>query len=79
MISPVVFTSIAQLGLLPVANSAISLVAGVIRDFFQNIFLNPGDNYVALLAICGVIVAPCIGIAFLIKVIYDKFVLQKTI
>jgi hypothetical protein len=71
------FPSVALAGTLAVSSATTAtmvgtLTAGVVKDFFMNLFLNPSGHFYAVLIVCGVIVAPCIGLAFLIKVLFEK-------
>jgi hypothetical protein len=62
------------------AASAIGMVtASVVKDFFTQLFLNPGDHFMAVAAICVVAAAPCIGLAFLIKMLYKKYCPDATL
>jgi hypothetical protein len=56
-----------------------TLTANVIRDFFMNVFLHPGEHTIAVIICCGVVAAPFVGLAFLIKWIYEKYCPDRTI
>ncbi len=53
--------------------AATTLTANIVSDFFRNLFLHPGENYMAMMAVAGVAVVACVGLAFLIKLVYDKY------
>ena len=50
-----------------------TLTANVVRNFFTNLFMHPGDHYMTVVIICAVSVGACIGSAFLIKLVYEKY------
>lgn len=54
-----------------------SLATTVTKNFFMQLFLNPGDNFIAVLIVCGVVVAPCVGLIFLIKKLYEKYTPER--
>jgi hypothetical protein len=55
-----------------------TLTAGVVKDFFMNLFLNPSGHFYAVLIVCGVIVAPIVGLIFLIKMVFEKCFPQRS-
>jgi hypothetical protein len=55
-----------------VLTAASALTAGVVQDFFTNLFLNPGRSLVLTLIVCIVIAAPIVGLIFLIKKLFEK-------
>lgn len=50
-----------------------TLTASVVKDFFTNLLLNPGNHFTAVIVCCAVAAAPCIGLAFLIKMTFEKY------
>jgi hypothetical protein len=71
-ISPVMFTSFAQMSVVHFATATTTLTTCAVKDFFLNLFLHPGDHSVAIIIMGGVAVAACVGLAFLIKMIYER-------
>jgi hypothetical protein len=70
-------TSIFFSGLAPYSTSTLSTMAGalsanVIKDFFMNIFMNPGNHFIPVAIFGGVCIAACVGLAYLIKMVYEK-------
>lgn len=68
----VVFSGVTQ-GAFTSTLAAGALTANVVRDFFMNLFLHPGKNYIVVMALCAMTVAACVGLAFLIKMVYEKY------
>lgn len=72
-IAPLLFSNFSQLSL---ATSqlgiTISATANVVQDFFMNVFLNPGQNVVAIGVMAVVVIGAAAGLAFLTKKIYEK-------
>ena len=54
-----------------------TVVAATIQDFFTSVFMNPGQHVPTLMIMCGVTIAACIGLAFLVMKVYEKFFLDK--
>ena len=67
-----VFSGITQ-GAFTAVSAASALTAHVVRDFFTNLFMHPGDHYMAVVMICVVSIGACVGSAFLIKLVYEKY------
>jgi hypothetical protein len=77
-IPPVLLSSATQFALVSMQPAALGLTLNVTKDFFQNLFLNPQNHTTAVMIIGGVCVVSCVGIAFLIKFLYDKYHPKKT-
>ena len=68
----VVFSGFTQ-GTITTMSAASVLTANVVRDFFMNLFMHPGDHYMAVAIMCVVSIGACVGSAFLIKLLYEKY------
>jgi hypothetical protein len=67
------FAGQAMLSTAVTTSMLTTLTANVVKDFFIQIFLNPGSHFVAVVVICAVAVAPVAGLIFLTKKVYDKY------
>ena len=78
-ISPIMFSSLAQMSVVSTTVTAVTtLTAGVAKDFFMHLFMNPGKNFVPIMIVCAVFVAAGVGSIFLIKMIYNKCMPDKS-
>ena len=73
----VFFSPVILAGQMTVATGAATTAIGAVtasitKDFFMNLFMNPGGNFMGVVIVCGVFAAACIGLAFLIKLLFDK-------
>ena len=50
----------------------------MVTTFFQELFMNPGMNTTAVYIIAGSTVASAVGLAFLIKLIYNRCCPERT-
>ncbi len=73
MIAPLLYGGFTQLTVTSITSSMTALTAGVAKDFFINIFFHPGDNVMAVMIFCGVVIVSCVGLAFLIMKAYEKY------
>lgn len=55
-----------------------SLTASAAHQFFTNLFYHPGQYPMPIMILGGVTVAACVGVAFLVKMAYDKFCTETT-
>ena len=67
------FTGFTQGAAFTATAATSALTANVVRDFFMNIFLHPGENYIAVMVLGGAAIGACIGLAFLVKLVYEKY------
>lgn len=65
-ITPVLFSPFV------VTPTITTVMTSVITEFFTKVFLNPGNHLVAVIVMSAVVVAICVGIIFLIKLLFDK-------
>lgn len=74
-ISPFVFIGFGQMTVVTTtaAPALGMLTAGVVKDFFMNLFLNPGGNFTAVAILAGSVIALSVGAIFLIKIVYEKY------
>ena len=73
----VFFPTMALAGQMSLATTAAttaltSLTANAAKDFFMQVFLNPGGNIPGVIIVCVLVAGPLIGLAFLVKLIYGK-------
>lgn len=60
--------------LLPMSQMAVETTVSVtIGSFISNVFLHPGEHFYALIILGVGVVAGAVGIAFLVKKVYDKY------
>jgi hypothetical protein len=74
--SPVMLAG--QYSLVTAVTAVSTVTAGVVKDFFMQLFLNPGANMMPVMILCGVVIASCVGLAFLIQKVYEKYCLATT-
>jgi hypothetical protein len=72
IIAPVLLAVHFSQAVLPASSVLTTLVASTVRDFFTNIFMNPGANFYAVIVFAVVPIGIAVGLAFLIKKIYEK-------
>ena len=76
--SPVMFAGQMTVGVSVASTAMGALTANVAKDFFMGIFMNPGNNFMGVMIVCGVVVATCVGLAFLLKLLFDKCFPKRT-
>jgi hypothetical protein len=74
---PVALTSQMVLMTSAASTALGTLTASVAKNFFLQIFMNPGGNFMGVVIICALPVAACLGSAFLIKMLFDKVFFKK--
>jgi len=72
-IPPLLLANAAPIGLTALTVGSAAATPAVVDSFFKSLFLNPGNNIIAVGVLLAVPVLLCIALAFLVKKVYEHY------